>query len=137
MPKGLRGSTKLARCGIEPARKRESNVDVELGTKGLLSPVSLENKDDDLNGLAEGVGLEVLGGSDAGLMVPEEAPASAGENLEGTVPARARRAGLWELLSDGGIKSGNPSWLGDSGMVSLSGVEPPLAGGPHIGVRPS
>ena len=41
--------------------------------------------------------------------------------------------------SVGGTKSGNPSWLGDSGMVSRSGVEPPLAGGPHkFGVvRPS
>ena len=36
------------------------------------------------------------------------------------------------------MKSGNPSWLGDSGMVSLSGVEPPLAGGPQrLGVNPS
>lgn len=36
------------------------------------------------------------------------------------------------------MKSGKPSWLGDSGMVSRKGVEPPLAGGPHmLGVRPS
>lgn len=36
------------------------------------------------------------------------------------------------------MKSGKPSWLGDSGMVSRKGVEPPLAGGPHmLGVKPS
>ncbi len=36
------------------------------------------------------------------------------------------------------MKSGKPSWLGDSGIVSLSGVEPPLAGGPQkLGARPS
>ncbi len=68
-------------------------------------------------------------------LVNEEPPL--GGNLEGTVPARARRVGLNILLSEGGMKSGNPSWLGDSGIVSLNGVEPPLAGGPHTGVNPS
>lgn len=42
------------------------------------------------------------------------------------------------MASEGGMKSGKPSWLGDSGIVSLSGVEPPLAGGPQkLGARPS
>ncbi len=105
---------------------------------GLLSPASLELSTDDLKGLVEGVGLELFDGNDPGLCVPGLAtPAPTGENFDGTVPARTRRAGLCPELSGGGIKSGNPSWLGDSGMVSLNGVEPPLAGGPHRGVRPS
>lgn len=42
------------------------------------------------------------------------------------------------LLSVDGTKSGKPSWLGDSGMFSRKGVEPPLVGGPHgFGVKPS
>ena len=87
-----------------------------------------------LNGLVDGVGLEVLGSKDGGLLPT----ASPGENLEGTVPARALREEFGVLPSAGGIKSGNPSWLGDSGMVSVRGVEPPLAGGPHMpGTRPS
>ena len=77
---------------------------------GLPSPASLEISDDDLKGLVDGVGRELFGGIDAGLFVPGVgAPAPPGENLDGTVPARTRRAGLWALLSDGGIKSGNPS----------------------------
>ncbi len=70
--------------------------------------------------------------------MPPRPGGAAGENREGTVPARARRAGLCVVFSVGGIKSGNPSWLGDSGIVSLSGVEPPLAGGPQtLGAKPS
>ena len=92
--------------------------------------------EDDLKGLVDGVGLEVFGTNDGLLPKPGGA---AGENLEGTVPARALRgAGPCVELSEGGMKSGNPSWLGDSGIVSLKGVEPPLAGGPQrFGVRPS
>ena len=101
----------------------------------MVSPDSFEIREDDLKGLVEGVGLELFGGNDTGLLVPGVTPP--GENLDGTVPARSRRAELCELLSGGGMKSGNPSWLGDSGMVSRRGVEPPLAGGPHIGVSPS
>lgn len=63
-------------------------------------------KEDDLNGLVDGVGLEVFGRNDGLLLKPGGA---AGENLDGTVPARALRAGLWVVLSAGGIKSGNPS----------------------------
>ena len=61
-------------------------------------------------------------------------PAPPGENLEGTVPARARLfcgklsgVGSW-------VKSGNPS-VGDSGIFSRSGVELPLVGGPPHGFK--
>lgn len=37
---------------------------------GLPSPVSLEISDDDLNGLVDGVGRELFGGNDVGLLVP-------------------------------------------------------------------
>lgn len=93
---------------------------------------------EDRNGLADGVGLEVFGTDDWLTFKPGGA---AGENLDGTVPARALRAGFCVVASEGGIKSGKPSWLGDSGIVSRRGVEPPLAGGPggpqRLGVRPS
>ena len=93
-------------------------------------------RDGDLKGLVDGVVLEVLGSKEDPPL--DMAAVLAGENLEGTVPALDLLGVFCELLSDGGMKSGNPSWLGDSGMVSRSGVEPPLAGGPHIvGVRPS
>lgn len=61
-----------------------------------------------------------------------------GENLDGTVPALARRAGLLRLPSVGPTRSGKPSCDGDSGIVSRSGVEFPLAGGPQmLGDKPS
>ncbi len=91
--------------------------------------------EDDLKGLVDGVGLEVFETND---WLPPRPGGAAGENLEGTVPARALRGVPCVVLSGGGMKSGNPSWLGDSGIVSLKGVEPPLAGGPQrFGVRPS
>ena len=62
-----------------------------------------------------------------------------GENLEGTVPALVLLVGLAKLFSLGATRSGNPSPVGDSGIVSRKGVELPLAvGGPHMpGERPS
>lgn len=94
-----------------------------------------------LKGLVEGVGRELLGSRE----VPDMRPGGAaeGEKREGRVPARARRpeagaAGVvsgMALLKSGKLKF---SLLGDSGIVSRSGVELPLVGGPHIcGVRPS
>lgn len=62
-------------------------------------------------------------------------------NLEGTVPARVRRTEFDAEREPGLLpvswpasKSGKLSLLGDSGMVSLSGVECPLpvVGGPQI-----
>ena len=100
-----------------------------------VTGTSVPTLEEDLNGLVDGVGLEVLG---TYCWLPLRPGGAAGENLEGTVPALARRAGLWLVLSDGGMKSGKPSWLGDSGMVSRKGVDPPLAGGPQrFGVKPS
>ena len=139
LPKGFEGDV---RWGIEPALRRESRAEVSLGVRTvglelLLEPVSLDSigaNTDALKGLVTGVGLELLVWDSAGLLKPEPPPAG---NLEGTVPARALRVGLKRLFSAGGVKSGKPSWLGDSGIVSLKGVDPPLAGGPQTGVSPS
>lgn len=89
-----------------------------------------------LKGLVDGVGLDDVGGKDCCMFRPLIVPA--GENLDGTVPALARRAGLFMPLSDGGTRSGKPSCDGDSGMFSRSGVELPLVGGPQmLGESPS
>jgi hypothetical protein len=106
-PKGLEPSIKLACWGIDPALRRDRSAEVELPRAEFTVPASLPIKDDDLNGLVDGVGLEVLGEKD---WLPPRPGGAAGENLEGTVPARARRAGLCVVLSDGGgMKSGKPS----------------------------
>ena len=85
--------------GIEPALNLDSKADVE-----LLE--SVPKKEEDLKGLVEGVGLELLDWADGVLPRPGGA---AGENLEGTVPARGRRIEFWVVASEGGRKSGNPS----------------------------
>ena len=108
-------------------------MDVESTGDVARLPLSRGFIDDGLKGLVEGVGREDLGSSD--WVAPPIAPL--GENLDGRVPARVLR-GLCVVFSAGGMKSGKPSWLGDSGIVSRKGVEPPLAGGPHrFAVRPS
>lgn len=124
---------------MDPALSLDSKAEVDtLLPCCLLSvPFSGSTIDTGRNGLVDGVGREVFGINECtGLcdIIP-----SPGENLEGTVPARALLVGVCNMDSVGGIKSGKPSWLGDSGMVSLNGVDPPLAGGPHrLGaVRPS
>jgi hypothetical protein len=92
---------------MDPALKRDNSVD--LGNCDEVKPgepSSLINGDD-LKGLVDGVGLELLEAKVTGLFRPSAGPP--GENLDGTVPARTRRAGLCSLLSDGGTKSGNPS----------------------------
>lgn len=113
------------RCGMEPARSLDRRVEA----LAALSFGSIPG-DGDLNGLCEGDGREVFDAR-AG-MLSRPLPAPPGENLEGTVPARARRVpgklsgvGSW-------AKSGNPS-VGDSGMFSRRGVELPLVGGPPQG----
>lgn len=55
----------------------------------LPLPASLAVNEGDRKGLVEGVGLEVLGKKDETLVAPGAEPA--GENLEGTVPARDLR----------------------------------------------
>ena len=113
------------RWGMEPARSLDSNVDA-LGTSlGASRP-----GDGDLKGVCDGLGRDVFEAS-AGKAC-KTLPAPPGENLDGTVPARARR--LCGKLSGVGswVKSGKPS-VGDSGMFSRSGVEFPLVGGPPQG----
>ena len=100
---------------MEPALKRDSNTDVSLGVRivgvlveafGPVSLISLETDADNLKGVVASVGLELLFCCCAGLIKVE--PAFEG-NLEGMVPARARRVGLSIVFSEGGRKSGNPS----------------------------
>jgi len=84
----------------------------------------------DLNGVCDGEGREVLEAK-AGIFSMPLTPAPAG-NLDGTVPARARRV-CGKLSGVGSwVKSGKPS-VGDSGMFSRRGVELPLVGGPPQG----
>lgn len=85
-----------------------------------------------LNGLVDGVGREVLETStDCGFKAPPS-PA-AGENREGKVPALVLPLVKFGVATSGvpWLKSGKPSPLGDSGIVSRNGVELPLVGGPH------
>lgn len=91
-----------------------------------------------MKGLGDGVGLEDFATrAGKGAMPSPPSPFPPGENLDGTVPALARRVcgklsgvGRWE-------KSGKLS-VGDSGIFSRKGVDPPLVGGPHTPTgRPS
>lgn len=70
-------------------------------------PASFAVSEGDLKGLVEGVGFEDIGNRDIPLPPPELE--LAGENRDGTVPARDRRGVVCAVLSAGGIKSGNPS----------------------------
>ena len=64
-------------------------------------------KEDDRNGLVDGVGLEVFDWRDE---VPPRPGGVDGENRDGTVPARGRRPVFGVVDSDdGGRKSGKPS----------------------------
>lgn len=110
---------------MEPARSLESSVEA-------FAALSFGSRfgEGDLKGVCEGDGREVFDAK-AG-MLSSPLPAPPGENLDGTVPARARRVpgrlsgvGSW-------AKSGNPS-VGDSGIFSRRGVELPLVGGPPQG----
>ena len=121
------GWAKGLRWGMDPARNLDSNV--EPGAL-LLSMPSTPGDGVLLNGICDGVCLELL---DAKVGMPRSPlPTPPGENLDGRVPARARR--VWGRLSGGGscTKSGKPS-VGDSGMFSRRGVEFPLVGGPPQG----
>lgn len=135
-PNGFPAPTKPGRCGMDPARSRESKADVLLfGVEDPL-PVSMPVNGCGWNGLVEGAGLEVCESSDWETFTPLTVPT--GENLEGTVPALARRPGPLTVVSLGGTRSGKPSWDGDSGIFSRRGVEFPLVGGPQMpGERPS
>jgi hypothetical protein len=109
---------------MEPARSLDSNVEL------FRFSVGSRPGDGDLNGVCVGLGRDVLEARVGMLNSP--LPAPPGENLDGTVPARARR--VCGRLSGVGswVKSGNPS-VGDSGIFSRRGVELPLVGGPPHG----
>lgn len=111
------------RWGKEPALSLERRVEAEPSACSMPG-------EGDLNGVCDGEGREVLEAKDGIFSMPLT-PAPAG-NLDGTVPARARR--VWGKLSGVGswAKSGKPS-VGDSGMFSRRGVELPLVGGPPHG----
>jgi hypothetical protein len=126
-PKGPPALVNWLLCGMEPARSRDKRAAL---LALFISPASPRFGDGLLNGLGDGVGLEVFAISDGSGPRPSS-PFPPGEKRDGTVPARARRVG--GPLS-GGVgrcaKSGNPS-VGDSGMFSRRGVDPPLVGGPQ------
>ena len=134
-PKGFDEPRKFDFCGIDPARRRESKAELAAVADGLF-PESMAEIGEGRKGLVDGVGLDVFAANDGCILTPLMFPT--GENRDGTVPARARRAGLFIPLSDGGTRSGKPSCDGDSGIFSRRGVEFPLVGGPHIlGDNPS
>lgn len=107
LPNGVDGDIKLDRCGKEPAR----NLDNKAALLELLGGPCLDKSAGDeggLKGLVDGVGREVLeDSSDCWMLTPLTVPT--GENLDGTVPALARRDGLLKFISEGGKRSGNPS----------------------------
>jgi hypothetical protein len=131
-PKGPPVGANWVRCGSEPARNRCRRAAL-LATVG--SPISLRFGDGLLKGLGDGDGREVLaireGRGPSPLLTPP------GENRDGTVPARARLVcGRFSWVGRC-EKSGKPS-VGDSGIFSRRGVEPPLVGGPQtLGSKPS
>lgn len=82
----------FVRWGIEPARSRDSNAEFELGGADDLIGWSGAGTDG-LNGLVDGVGRELFVNKACWTFTPLIVPT--GENLEGTVPALTRRAGLF------------------------------------------
>lgn len=108
-PNGLEDPRKPVRCGIEPARRRESEP--ELLPPAAVAVVALGSMPDTpegRKGLVDGVVLVVWDMKGCcwrftSLSVPT------GENLDGTVPARARRAGLFMPALVVGTRSGKPS----------------------------
>lgn len=130
---------------MDPARSRERSADFCAAGPGadVAKPVaSVGVWEPGLKGLVEGVGLAVFGRSEDWtfkLFSP-----AAGENLEGSVPARVRVVRVDEGSATASVedapwlKSGKLSPVGDSGIVSRRGVELPLVGGPQTcGPRPS
>ena len=107
-PKGFEEPRKLfGRCGIDPARKRDRTFAFGLTpTVAVRLFVSMPDKPCGRNGLVDGVGLDVLDMRDCGWELAPIVPT--GENREGTVPALALRAGLFNVGSEV-IKSGKPS----------------------------
>lgn len=72
-------------CGIEPARRRDNKAALE-------SPISPRLGEGALNGLGDGEGLDVFATREGRAPIPPSPLLTPpGENLDGTVPARARR----------------------------------------------
>lgn len=139
-PKGLLDDPKMfVRCGMDPALSRDNVVPLPpTPTVAVCEVDSTPDNPGGLKGLVDGVGREVLDSRDCcDRLLPFKEPTPG--NRDGMVPARVLRAGLcrdWSVAD--GIKSGNSSWLGDSGMFSRRGVEWPLDGGPQMfGETPS
>lgn len=111
-PKGLAAPSRLALWGMEPARIRAGIDELPLSpATGGLAPVSIPETPDPggRKGLVEGLGRDVLDRRGWWALNPLWFPPGGG-NLDGTVPARARRAGLLMIeLSEAGTRSGNPS----------------------------
>lgn len=121
-PKGLEEPRKLFDLwGIDPARSRDKTAVLGPGPEVAVLPlVSMPDNPGGRNGLVDGVGLEVLEMKDCGW--EDGVKDAGGGNRDGTVPALALRAGLLNMGSEG-MRLGNSSWFGDSGMFSRSGVE--------------
>src|ERR1700744_6384320 len=124
----------LARWGMEPARRRCKSVALLARAPAAAKPRTSGVVEPGLNGLVDGVGLDVLGvrAATVGFSRPG-LPAVV--KREGRVPARVRpRNWLGTLPGESGwaVKSGKLSPRGDSGIESRNGVELPLVGGPQI-----
>lgn len=109
LPKTLDWPRMLVRCGMLPARSLDRSAAVPgfVDDWALLKALSAADAEVEpgLNGLVDGVGLDVL---DAVLVLMLVMPPGA-EILEGRVPARPRRAGLLMPDSVRGTRSGKPS----------------------------
>jgi len=94
---------------MEPARNRDNSAAlVEFAASSLEEVASTAAEVvGGLNGLVDGVGREVFESKDCWTLMPFRVPT--GENLDGTVPALALRAGLLRPPSVGGTRSGKPS----------------------------
>lgn len=147
LPKGLPPKIGV-RCGSEPALKRDRSAALLVGGPRILAPADAWGSLCIVEPLPYGDGEGVAWPD---LVIPGDVcdplEIDMAGKREGTVPARVRRI---EDDAEAGFglppvawpasKSGKLSLLGDSGIVSRSGVEWPLpeVGGPQIcGVSPS
>jgi hypothetical protein len=89
-PKGPPVPRRLFRCGIEPARRRDSMVGLGAAVELAIPALgSMPDTPGGRKGLVEGVGREVCDMNGCWTSISLRVPI--GGNREGTVPARARR----------------------------------------------